>query len=65
MIGELDQRLRRDDFDFGRGPRRFRSAELWTDQTLSARIGADGRGQHTRDRRNRTVEAEFAEHGEA
>ena len=35
------------------------------DQSFAARIGADGGGQHAGDRRDRAVEAEFAEHGEA
>ena len=35
------------------------------DQAFAARIGADRRRQHARDRRDRAVEAEFAEHGEA
>src|SRR5205823_11267424 len=30
-----------------------------------ARIGADRRGQYARDRRDRSVQPEFAEHGEA
>ena len=34
-------------------------------QALAARIGADGGGQHAGDRRDRAVEAEFAQHGEA
>ena len=36
-----------------------------TDQALVARIGADRRRQHARDRRDRSIEPEFAEHREA
>ncbi len=65
MIGELNERRRRDDLDFGARPGRFRSAHRRTHQTLAARIGADGGRQHAGDRRNRAVEAELAQHGEA
>jgi len=65
MVGQLNERLRGDDFDLGAGPGRLRTTKLWTNQTLPARIGADGGGQNAGDRRNRTVEAEFAQNGEA
>ena len=35
------------------------------DQALAARIRSDGGRQHAGDRRDRTVKAEFAQHGEA
>ncbi len=64
MIGELDERARRDDFDFGTGPGRFRAADFRADQALRTCIGADRRGQHAGHRRNGAVEPEFAQHGE-
>ncbi len=63
MVGELDERRRRDDFDLGARPGGFRSAGGRAHQTFIARIGADGGGQHAGDRRDRAVEAELAEHG--
>ena len=65
VVGDLDQRFRRDDLDIRARPGRFRAAGRRTDQALVARIGADRRRQHARDRRDRSVEPEFAEHGEA
>jgi hypothetical protein len=65
MIGELDERLRGDDFDLGRGPGRFRAARRRTDQALPARIGADRGRQHAGDGGDAAIEAEFAQHGEA
>jgi hypothetical protein len=65
LIGELNQRLRGDDLDLRRSPGRFRSAGLWTNQPLAARIGADRRRQHAGHRRDAAVEAELAQHGEA
>ena len=63
MVGELDERRRRDDFDLGAGPGGFRSAGGWAHQTLAACIGADGGGQHAGDGCDRAVETELAEHG--
>ena len=65
MIGELNERRRRDDFDVGARPGGFRPAGRRAHQAFAARIGADGGGQHAGDRRDRAVEAELAEHGEA
>ena len=65
MVGELDERRRRDDFDLGARPGRFRPARRRAHQAFAARIGADGGGQHAGDRRDRAVEAELAEHGKA
>ena len=62
MVGDLDQRIGRDDLDVGAGPRRLRAAGGGTDQAFVARIGADRRRQHARHRRDRSVEAELAEH---
>ncbi|HEX4237916.1 MAG TPA: hypothetical protein VHZ64_08270, partial [Xanthobacteraceae bacterium] len=45
------------------GPGRFRSATCGTDQAVAASIGPDGGRQHAGDRRDRAVQAEFAEHG--
>ena len=65
VVGDLDQRLRRDDLDIRARPRRLRAAGRRADQPFVARVGADRRRQHARDRRDRAVEAEFAEHGVA
>ena len=65
MIGDLDQRLRRDDLDVGTGPGRFGAAGGGADQAFVAGIGRDRGGKHPGDRRQRAVEPEFAEHGEA
>ncbi|MBI3701392.1 MAG: hypothetical protein HY242_13230 [Afipia sp.] len=48
----------------GAGPSCFRAACGGTDQTFVARVRADGCGQDAGHGRNRSVEAEFAEHGE-
>ena len=55
----------RDDLHLGAGPGGLRSAGRRTDQAFAARVGADRRRQHAGDRRDRAVEAEFAQHGEA
>ena len=65
MIGELNERGRRDDLDFGARPGRFRPARRRAHQTLAARIGADRGRQHAGHRRNRSVEAELAQNGES
>ena len=65
VIGDLDQRVGRDDLDVRAGPGRLGAAGRRADQALLARIGADRRRQHAGDRRDRAVEPEFAEHGEA
>ena len=64
MVGELDQRVRRDDLHVGARPGGFRPAGVRADQPLPAPIRANCRGQHTGDRRNRAVEPELAKHGE-
>ena len=64
MIGELDERGRRDDFHLRARPGGFRSAGGGTDQSFAAPIRADRGRQHAGDRRDRAVEAEFAQHGE-
>ena len=63
MVGDLDQRIRRDDLDVRARPRRFRAAGRGADQAFLARIGADRGRQHAGHRRDRAVETEFAEHG--
>ncbi len=65
MIGELDERARRDDLHLGAGPGGFRAAHRRADEALLARIGPDRGRQHARDRRDRAVEAELAQHGAA
>jgi hypothetical protein len=46
-------------------PGRLRAASGGANQPLLAPIGTHSGRQHARDRRNRSVEAELAEHGEA
>jgi hypothetical protein len=46
-------------------PRRLRRRGGGADEAFAARIGADRGRQHARDRGDRTVEAEFAQHREA
>ena len=65
VIGELDQRLRGDDLDFGTGPGRFGPACVRADQALAASVGADRGRQHTGNRGDRAVEAELPQNGEA
>src|SRR5437764_12484138 len=65
MIGDLDQGVCRDNLDVRARPGRLASAGRRTNEPLVARIGTDGGRQDARDRRDRAVEAEFAEHGEA
>ena len=65
MVGDLDQRLCRDDLDVRACPGGFRSARRGTDQPLLARVRADGGRQHARHGCDRSVEPEFAEHREA
>jgi hypothetical protein len=65
VVGELDERGRRDDLDLGARPRRFRPARGRTDQAFAAGIGADGGGKDAGDRGDRAVEAKLAQHREA
>jgi hypothetical protein len=65
VIGDLDQRLRRDDLNVRVCPGGFGAAGGRADQAFVARIGADRRRQHACNRRDRAVEPELAEHGEA
>jgi hypothetical protein len=65
VIGDLDQRVRCDDLDVRARPGGLGAADGWADQALLACIGPDRRRQHARNGRDRAVEAEFAEHGEA
>jgi hypothetical protein len=60
VVGELDERGRRDDLDLGARPRRFRPAGGRADQTFAAGIGADGGGKNAGDRSDRAVEAKLA-----
>ena len=62
MIGKLNERSGGDDLHVRAGPRRFRPARRRADQTFAAGIGPDRGWQHARDRGDRAIEAEFAEH---
>ena len=65
MIGDLDHRIGGDDLDIRARPGRLRAAPRRANQAFVARIGADRRGQYAGHRRDRSIEAEFAEHREA
>jgi hypothetical protein len=65
MVGDLDQRVRGDDLDIRARPGRFRAAGRGTDQAFVARIGADRGRQCASHRRDRSIEAQFAEHRKA
>ena len=65
VVGDLDQRIRRDDLDVRARPGRFRAAGRRADQALLARIRPDRRRQDAGHGRDRAIEPEFAEHGKA
>jgi hypothetical protein len=65
VIGELDQRGGGDDLHLRARPSGFRAAGGGADEAFAARIGADRRRQDARDRGDRAVERELAQHGEA
>jgi hypothetical protein len=64
MIGELDQRARRENIDVGRRPGCLRPAFMRADEPVAARVGRDRRRQRAGHRRDRAVERQLAEHGE-
>jgi hypothetical protein len=57
--------LRGDDFNLRARPGSLRSAGHRADQAVALRVGSDRGGQDAGNRRDRAVETEFAEHGEA
>ncbi len=65
VVGELDQRARRDDLHLGARPGGLRPAPIGADQPFAARIGADRGRQHARHGRDRAIEAKLAQHREA
>src|SRR5258708_35568436 len=65
MIRDLDQRACRADLDIRARPGRLRPASRRTDHASVPRIGAYRRRQYPTDRRDQSVEPQFAEHGEA
>ncbi len=65
MVGELDQRARRDDIQIAGRPGRFRPAGGGADQPLPSAIGCDRGRQHPGNRGDRAVEGEFAKYGVA
>jgi hypothetical protein len=62
VVGELDQRARRDDLHVGARPGGLRPAGGRADQALLGRVGADRGRQHAGDRRDRAIERQLAEH---
>ncbi len=65
MIGELDERARRDDPHVAGRPGGFRPALVRADEAMTTPARRDRRGQHAGHRRDRAVEGELAEHGHA
>ena len=65
VVGELDQRARREDLEIGRRPRRLGAAGGRANQAFTGGVGGDRRRQHAGDRADRAVEREFADHREA
>ena len=63
MIGELNQRNRRDTSISRSGPGRLRAALARADQSVATRIRGDRSRQYTGDRGDRPVECEFTENG--
>src|SRR5262249_3903059 len=64
MIGELNEGRGGDDLHFRARPRGFGPAGGGADQTFAARVVADRRRQHARDRRDRAVKPELPRHRE-
>lgn len=60
VVDETEERFRGKHLDLGR-PRGLAARSTGTDDAFACGRGADGRRQHTRDRRNRAVEPQFAE----
>ena len=65
VIDELQQRGRRENFHLRARPGRFRSAGCRANETVVARISGNRGRQCTGDRRQRAVEPELADYGEA
>lgn len=65
VVGELDERTRREDVDVRGRPGGFRPRRRRADQALSPVIGRNRGRQDAGNRRDRTVERKFAEHGVA
>ena len=62
MIGQLDERARRQNVEIGGGPGRFGPAGGRADKSLAARIGGDGGRQDAGDRADRPIKRQFADH---
>jgi hypothetical protein len=65
VIGELDQRGSGNDLHLRARPGGLGAAGGRADEAFAARIGANRRRQYARDRGDRAVEPELAQHGEA
>src|SRR4029078_1804718 len=65
MVGELDQRMRRNDLDLGACPGRLGSAGARANQALTAPVRADCSRQHARHRSDRAIQCKFAQHRES
>ena len=62
VVGELDQRARRQHVHVGRGPRRLGPRLLRADQAEAASVGGHRRGQHADDGGERAIQRQLAEH---
>ena len=65
VVGELDERARRENLEVSRRPRRLRPAGRGADEALAGGVGGDRRRQDAGDRADRPVERQFADHREA
>ena len=65
MVRQLNERGGRENFHLRARPGGFGSAGGEANQAVALRVGGDGGGQHAGDRRERAVETELADDGEA
>ena len=64
VVGELDQRARRENLEVGRRPRRLGAARRRANQAFAGGVGGDRRRQHAGDGADRAVERQFSDHRE-
>lgn len=65
MIDQRKKSVDGDDIDIFAGPGGFRAAGGRANDAQIARIGGNGGGKDARDRRNASIERQFAQHHEA
>ena len=64
VVGELDQRARRENLEVGRRPRRFGTAGRGANKALAGGVGGDRRRQDAGDGADRPIERELPDHRE-